>query len=80
MNYILRESNDGKHLLLRPDRKGRILNTKEDIGDRVKMFINANRYAVKYHDVMVSSNKELLITEAKKLLNTYPELTFREER
>ena len=74
MNYILRESNDGKHLVIREDKSGKILNTQTDVGDEIKVIEAGNRFAYYFKDVIISSNKDKLIEKAKEIVEEYSEL------
>lgn len=76
MNYILKESLDGKSFSLRPDTNGRIIinrTTKEasDVGDEIKIFEGANESGNTYKDVLVCSNLSKLIEKGKELSVKY---------
>jgi hypothetical protein len=74
MNYILRESNDNKHLVIREDKSGKILNTLTNVGDKIEVINNGNKLAYHFKDVLISSNKDKLTAKAKEIIKEYSEL------
>lgn len=75
MNYILRESNDGKSFSLRPDSTGRIIqsmtNEISDVGDELKLLKGFNTFGIKCSDVWICSDLSKLIEKGKQLSELY---------
>ena len=75
MNYILRESNDGKSFSLRPDSNGKIVRNKDngtfDIGDEIKFIEGANTFGNKCKDVWICSDLSKLTEKGKELSKLY---------
>lgn len=72
MNYILRESNDGKSFSLRADLNGKIIQNKGmDIGEEIKFLEGANTFGNKCKDVWLCSNLLKLTEKGKELSKLY---------
>ena len=72
MNYILRESNDGKSFSLRADLNGKIIQNKGmDIGEVIKFLEGANTFWDKCKDVWLCSNLLKLTEKGKELSKLY---------
>ena len=75
MNYILRESNDGKSFSLRPDSTERIIqsitNGMSDVGDEIKLLEGVNVLGIKCNDVWICSDLSKLIEKGKQLSELY---------
>ena len=75
MNYILRESFDGKSLSIRPDGSGRIVNAHKtentDVGDNIVFLEGRNKLGTTCKDVWLSSNLDRLIDKGKEISQQY---------
>lgn len=71
MNYILRESNDGKSFSLRADLNGKIIQKGIDIGEEIKFLKGANTFGDKCKDVWLCSNLSKLTEKGKELSKLY---------
>lgn len=72
MNYILRESIDGKSFSLRADLSGKIIQNKGmDIGEEIKFLEGVNAFGDKCKDVWLCSNLSKLTEKGKELSKLY---------
>lgn len=70
MNYILRESNDGKSFSLRPDLNGKIVSIS-DVGNEIIFLEDANRFGDKCKNVWLCSDVLKLIEKGKEISKLY---------
>ena len=71
MNYILRESNDGKSFSLRADLNGKIIQKGIDVGEEIKFLKGAYTFGDKCKDIWLCSNLSKLMEKGNELSKLY---------